>query len=432
MASTLYLQLPPKSVVEQLGRWEDQTFLYCLLATDKNILQQGRHSFNSLRELVHSSERLVLLVSSSDVNFCQVAVPPMPFAKLKNALPNLLEEQLLSDTNDLLFVPEHPVNGQCKVAVIAKSWVEQLVSLGVALGAQKISAHAISSGLPLQAESATVLVESTNLDQLGEQILEISVRAAGQLGSGLTIALRDKKIDDVDVATQIQQTIKILLPQGAINYFVAPELEAVLSKVSATEGDVSPQVQYSKPDWKTKISGLSTQTLDLFSTFNLEGKQSFDWAKWRWTLILSSSIVLISLFALNWKWMSLRTEANTIQDSIQAIYQSAFPKEPVSRDPLFQMQQKINAAKKMAGESSNDDFLVLSAQFAAAWGQLVPGQPTATVASIEYRERSLFIQPKNLAEVPVDQLTSLLKELGLKLEVKDTALKLTVDLSGIR
>ncbi len=86
----------------------------------------------------------------------------------------------------------------------------------------------------------------------------------------------------------------------------------------------------------------------------------------------------------------------------------------------------------MSGQSGNDDFLVLSAQFAAAWGQLVPAQASATVNSIEYRERSLFIIPKNPAEFPVDQLTTLLKERGLKLDVKEGVLKLTVDMGGVR
>ncbi len=425
MASTLFIQLPPKSVAEVLGAWESQTFSYCLGSTEKNILEQGCRSFSELKEVSKLAAQVVFLVSSSDVSFLHVAVPPMPFAKLKAALPNLLEEQLLADPLDLLFVPKVPVDGHCDVAVVVRAWMERVLDLGSQLGASKVSAFALSDSMTRQSEMATVLIESHTSDQ---SMLEVAVNSPEHGASGLCIDAQGMALADPQLTVQIHNAIHILAPNVNIQFCVEKALEPQLHGFE-TEGR---QIQFSTLDWKSKIGGISNQTVDLFSSLNLEGKHSFDWYKWRWTMALLLAMLVISLFALNWKWWSLRREANTIRDSIQASYQNSFPKEPASRDPLFQMQQKINAAKKLAGQSSNDDFLVLSAQFALAWDQLVPPQNGASVTSVEYRERSLFVTPKNMAEVPVDQLRAMLKERRLNLDVKDGLLKVSVEVGGSR
>ncbi|MFZ6817985.1 type II secretion system protein GspL [Undibacterium sp. Ji22W] len=428
MASTLYIQLPPRTVADKLGGWGEQSFSYCLASAEKNILQQGRHAFANLQSLVHQADQTVLLVSASDVNFLQVAVPPMPFAKLKAAIPNLLEEQLLTESADLLFVPSPPVKGQCYVAVVTRSWIEQIFGFGVQLGATKVSAFALSDSLSQHAEIATILIESVPAES---QIFEISVRSADQIASGLSIDVPNAAIDQSHTVQQIIAAINILAPQEALQIYVEPSLETALRQVFIAPNDGSRQVQLASLDWKSKIGGVSNRSIDLLAFLSSDGKQSFDWLKWRWSVSMIVFMVMVSLFALNWKWWSLQREANTIRDSIQATYQSAFPKEPASRDPLFQMQQKINAAKKVAGQSSSDDFLVLSAQFAMAWDQLNPAQPASTVTSVEYRERSLFVTPKSMADVRVEQLRPLLKERNLKLEVKDGSLKVFSDVGGM-
>ena len=425
MASTLYIQLPPRSVADTLGAWGNQTFPYCLASAEKNILQHGRHAFSNLQDLSKDAAQVIFLVSASDVSFLHVAVPPMPFAKIKAALPNLLEEQLLADPADLLFVATPPVDGFCSVAVVVRAWMEQVLGLGTQLGASKISAFAVSTSMANDAEMSTVLIESVAADY---RMFEVAVKSANQTASGLSIDAEGMELTNPNLVQQIHNAIEILVPQENLLCLVEPALEPLLQEFAATKDR---EVKFAPLDWKAKIAGISNQTIDLFSSLNLEGKHSFDWHKWRWTISLMAAMLLISLFALNWKWWSLRREANMIRDSIQATYQNSFPREPVSRDPLFQMQQKINTAKKLAGQSSNDDFLVLSAQFAQAWDQLVPSQGVASVANIEYRERSLFVTPKNLAEVPIEPLRAALKERSLKLDVKDGLLKISVELGGV-
>jgi hypothetical protein len=80
------------------------------------------------------------------------------------------------------------------------------------------------------------------------------------------------------------------------------------------------------------------------------------------------------------------------------------------------MQQKINLSKKIAGQSTPEDFLVLAAQFGQVWDAAIAGKPVApSVISMEYRERSLFVKIKSSNLLPLDVLRTGLQEHALTL-----------------
>jgi type II secretory pathway component PulL len=134
---------------------------------------------------------------------------------------------------------------------------------------------------------------------------------------------------------------------------------------------------------------------------------------------------VISISALNWEWYRLKSEANALNTSLLATYKNLFPDERSMRDPLLQIQQKINLSKKLAGQSTEEDFLVMSGQFSQAW-QLAHPQGTQ-LAGLEYKERSLFAKAKNSSEVQVESLRTALREYGLKLELKEGNYKISRD-----
>ena len=143
-------------------------------------------------------------------------------------------------------------------------------------------------------------------------------------------------------------------------------------------------------------------------------------------------IVLIVIVGLNTEWWKLQREYDAVRNSITTTYKTAFPNETVIRDPLAQLQQKMNAARKLTGQSSSDDFLVLDAQFAQVWDLVVGAQMSATVSNVEYREKSLWVTPKSSADLPVDRLRAALKEKNLSLDVKEAVLKVSVETGGVR
>lgn len=444
MASTLYLHLPSRAVATSLEKWSDLNWPYCL-ANDKQVLESGQQSLSSLALLSGRVQRLVLLLSAADVSFFALKVPPIPYAKLKLALPNLLEEQVLSDPTELLFVPSLPQHGICAVAVVSRDWMEQVLQAVAILGIPRVSAYSQADVLIAQAERAVVYVETAAQtdaiieigvkppcsEQGGEEESEQQARLARSLPLGMSLDLRSLP-DPAQRNEAIQQALQILVPDGSLKLHLDASLQAQSSALLQANPEWAAETELQKLDWPTRIAGMSASSLDLSANLKLEGKSTLDWRRWRWSVILASLICFVGVLALNLEAWKLQREYTQIRQSMLASYRATFPKEPGLQDPLLQMQQKVNAARKLTGQSSQDDFLVLSAQFAQVWDLVQGAQMTATVAQLEYREKSLWVTPKAGTELQVDRLRQALQEKSLHLEVKEGVLKVTVVVGGGR
>lgn len=413
MASTLFIQMPPKSVADDTVGWQDHAFPFCLASADKRPIQHGRQNFNDLKEFARGANQTVLLVASSDVSFFDVEVPPMPLQKLRAALPNLLEEQLLVDPAELLFVCGNPVNGRCVVAVVSRLWTEALLAAAQVLDARKLSAYPLALSLPQGPDTVSVAIEQV----LGtEDQLMLSVKLSPQSTAGLIISL--VRTDDASAnAATVLSSIELFCRGRNVQMLVeSGRLASTQKAIEVSSGDVN-IVQVESLDWSHKIAADLPSTLNLFSLLVQENQSSFDWARWRWTVGLTACIVLISVFALNFEWLRLKSEASALNGSLLSTYKTLFPNESSLRDPLLQLQQKIDQSKKLAGQSTEEDFLVMSGQLAQAWQVAHP--QGIQLAGLEYKDRSLFVKPKNVSEVQVDNLRSALREHSLKLEIKD-------------
>lgn len=105
MSTTLYVRLPQRPH-DQPQPWQLGAMPFALVRTpvaDKNrrageaaaldLLREGHASVGELP----AADRLVLIVAASDVLLTTAMVPPLPPARLKLALPNLVEDVLASD-----------------------------------------------------------------------------------------------------------------------------------------------------------------------------------------------------------------------------------------------------------------------------------------------------------------------------------------------
>ena len=80
----------------------EQAFPFCLASSERRLQQHGRQNLHDLKVLASSASQ-VTCCWRSDVSIFAIDVPPMALAKLKAALPNLLEEQALTDPSELYF-----------------------------------------------------------------------------------------------------------------------------------------------------------------------------------------------------------------------------------------------------------------------------------------------------------------------------------------
>jgi general secretion pathway protein L len=428
MASTLYIQIPSKTVAETMDDCFQQAFPYCLASSSDNVLQHGFKSFADLKSLAQAAQQVVLLLAASDVNLVSVKVPPLPLAKLRAALPNMLEDQVLVDPSQLMFICQTPKQGKAIVAIVGRGWMEAILAQAQVLNARKLSAFALSTAMqkPDTESTTNVLIE------MHGSSLELALSTFNTVekqASGMTMQL--DYVDSQPNFFTIFQTLQVLAPQSNLNIVVDSQwlhqCESAVANLTSDEW----QIQCRPMDWKSKIAGADVTNIDLFSILLQENNQSIDWQRWRLTMILGLTALCIAMLGFNWKWWKLNKEATQLRISIITTYKNTFPKEGVFRDPIVQMQQNIDSSKKAAGQSTKEDFIVLASQFAQSWDALV-GAGSATVNYIEYKDQYLYVKPAESVSVDLDQLRNSLKERSLKVEMNDGIYKVSVDKGDLR
>jgi general secretion pathway protein L len=362
--TTLYIRHPARAEGEHaLSRFA--------LVNDGGVIeQQGEGPLRNLGDLVGTSRRVVLLLAGADVNLLQVQAPPLTGARLKAALPGLVEEHILGDPLDhvLVAAPQQPDDSR-PIAVVDRDWLEVIVRSLLAQGARSVAAVPAQLCLPLQPGSVSAAIQGA----------ELTLRQGLFQGFGLAL----------DAAPAVVlQTARAFSGDAPLVLYVPP---AQLGEYQALALDAGPGITLEADDWAHWIAGSKTTALDLVSGLGAAGSQPRDWRRWRWPIRLALLALAVNLIGLNIEWLRLKREAETVRQSMTQTFRSAYPNQTTILDPVAQMRQNIARARASTGEVAPDEFTYLAAAFGEATRSLgrQPG-----IASIEYRERALSVKVK--------------------------------------
>jgi general secretion pathway protein L len=467
----LYLRLPSRAAASAHGRdtvsgfeptdaMPDLAVVPCqfaVVADNGAIEQQGDADAEKLAGLVPRVTRVVLLLAASDVTLLDIVVPPMSAARLRTALPNLIEDQLIGDVAECAFVAGPSVGGKRTVAVVGHAWLAAWAAHLRALGAGQLSALPAQLCLPWAgqgealagagaggiagAAGATGMARVAEVtepagDLPGEAVpqasvttaaiaiqgaaMELSLRLSATEGLGLTIMAQASDSPDMPSMTatagDVLDALLALVPgrrvmalvpaqEQALFEFLLREREVTSSSAAgagagAGAGAVNaagilPQVDFIADSWTPWIAGATTIRLDLMAGLGRASTQQFNWRPWRWPVLLGLLLVLFNAGALNYEWWRLAREASTLRAAMTQIYRAAYPTETVIVDPVAQMAQKIALGKRDAGQAGPDDFATLAAKFGEAWSSLAMEPATRnSIAALDYRERALYVRLK--------------------------------------
>jgi general secretion pathway protein L len=362
--STLYIRHPARAQGEHaLSRFA--------LVNDGGVIeQQGEGPLRNLGDLVGTSRRVVLLLAGTDVSLLQVAAPPLTGARLKAALPGLVEEHILGDPADhvLVAAPQQPDETR-PIAVVDRDWLEAIVRSLLAQGARSVAAVPAQLCLPLQPGSVSAAIQGN----------ELTLRQGLFQGFGVALDAAPAAVLQTARAFSGDAPLVLYVPHGLLGEYQALALEA------------GPGITLETDDWAHWISGSKSTALDLVSGLGAAGSQPRDWRRWRWPLGLVMLAVAVNLIGLNVEWLRLRREAETVRQSMTQTFRSAYPNQTTILDPVAQMRQNIARARASTGEVAPDEFTYMAAAFGEAMRSL-PRQPG--IASIEYRERALSVKVK--------------------------------------
>jgi general secretion pathway protein L len=219
------------------------------------------------------------------------------------------------------------------------------------------------------------------------------------------------------VPSEALQALQLLAPEGKLKVHVAQQLMQGLQQAAAAIPGLADRLELKAMGWHGRIAGFSSSTPDLMQGVQLPQLNRGNWQAWRWPAGLAALALLVNVIGLNAEWLGMKREAKRLSDGMVQSFRAAYPKETVIREPLAQMQQKITAARRLAGQSSADDFIVLTSQFSQAWeGSVVgAGVQGAAISSLEYRDHSLLVKTKAQGMLPVDALRTALASQSLTL-----------------
>jgi general secretion pathway protein L len=370
--TTLYLRHPAKAAVDSAPPCQ-----FALIGDGGALLQEGAAALGSLTDLIAQARRVVLLLAASDVTLLRVKIPPLSSARLKQALPGLVEDQILGDPADCILVatPATGQDGMRTVAVVQRAWLEVLVKTLLAQGARSIKALPAQLCMPLAPGAVAAAINGD------ENSLELTLRQSQYEGYGLTIAPQPATALQTLHALQALQT-----PGAPVTLFVPADELARYQALIDSASEAHAGIKLEAAHWAQVVVASKALMLDLIPALGAAGTQARNWRRWRWPLRLALLAVLVNLVGINLEWMQLRREAAAVRLGMLQTFKAAYPRETVILDPEAQMRKNIALARLSGGQFAPDEFTAIS----AALGEALGGA-NASIATLEYRERSLFV-----------------------------------------
>ena len=420
--STLYIRLPSRF---NAGSAAQLLAAHCPFArvSDKGVVESdGLTPLSNLSGTMAGAQRVIALVAASDVTLLRIKIPPLSPAKLKAALPNLVEDKLIDDPAECVVVagslsrPSGDSNELRTIAVVQRAWLKLLAETLFTCGARQITA------LPSQLCLAWPIGEP---NQSGRVTAAIDDQHNGDQNAGVEMALRLSEHDGIGLAISVghhqtsaheaMQTLCAIMPELPITLYVPQTLVGVYQEAAHGMDAPNNRITVAADTWSNWIGAVDAATPDLMAGLAAGARPAIDWQPWRWPLALLVVLMLINITALNMDWWRMKSEAQALRSSMLNIYKSVYPNETVILDPIAQMQQKIATSQRGSGQAAPDDFTALAAALGEAWSDtLVTAGNTTAIAALEYRERSLFVRLKP-GEAPMQQIKTALAKRDLTL-----------------
>ena len=402
--STLYIRLPSKAAADSAPHVIDLSCHFAVAAENGVIEREGVSILSHLVDPITQAKQVVLLLAASDVNLLHVKVPPMTAARLKAALPNLIEDQLISDPAECVIVAGPPSDGLRTVAVVNRVWLDLLIKVLLELGARQVAAVPAQLCLPYATGRVSAAVGELNDD------IDVTIRFSEEEGMGMAMVP-----DQHDTIVQdVVQTLSSVVPEAPISLYVQESRlsayqEALDDSALAGRSTLMPD------NWRHWIDGARQSPFNLMAGLGMAAGPGFDWSQWRWPLRIAAAVIVINLIGLNIDWWRFKHEASSLRSGMVQTFKAAYPKEPVTANPVAQMRGKIAQAQHDAGQSAPDDFIALAAGFGEVWTNVLQGSKTPSIAALEYTDRSLLVRLKTDGTPPTAQMKTALASRNLSM-----------------
>ncbi len=328
---------------------------YELLDRRRRIMRRGQ----AVPALLPKTGRCELVLGAPDVLLVDAALPKLSGARLRAALPMLVEEFLLGDMEDTLVVAGAPerATGHATVAMVDRALLLRALGLFGQLRMRVVSA----TPEPLTLAAAPGCWRARLREAYG------CARIGERLGIALSPSLDGGPPRELALALAQHPVPSAIEIEGECDAAAWEEHLRVPVRRVRDEQAVAPAVALELLQYEA-------------------APHAADWARWRGPVVLAAALLLLWIAGLNVQAWLLQREERALRGEMTDLVKRAFPEVPVVLDPVIQMRQGVSELRAAAGIDSPTDFLPLATRFAQALAD------DRAVRSIEYRDAALHVR----------------------------------------
>ncbi len=318
---------------------------------------------------------------TADVFIAAIDAPKLSEAKLRQALPNLLEDRLLTDPADCHFAFDMPRQG-------GATTIAQQPKLAVSVVDRGLLTRALDALTAAGYRPRAAYDEIYTVPAPGAAVLSVRVaRGRGIARSGKHDGFAfDLEDGDVPAALQLavrQLGIKRIQAYGSD----APVLAAHAGALGVAINVVNRQVDEEAID---SAVNLLQGTFAQGGVLSRAGLSKISAGNLRAPLIWAGVAAAVFVAGMNAYWLKLESESRALRSGMETSFRSAFPEATAVVDPVLQTKRQLGGLRSRAGIPSADDFSVLNTQAA----QLFSAAPVGAIAGVEYRDGGLRVKMK--------------------------------------
>jgi general secretion pathway protein L len=451
--STLIVLLPPRDPAVPSQEWQLPDMPFLLLDKSGRTQRAGRSALG----LLPRAGSTVLMVAARDLLTLATTLPPLKGPKLRQALPNVVEDQLIQDaqTCHIAVDPKPLDGGRQLLAVIDRGWFRFLVEAFTSAGHRAVRAVPITRCLPTATIALTEPVaEPALVGADGETAEPVSADVDAAAHTTPLVAVVLGNVATTAPALLLEGAIdagpprlELAIARGPQGEGLAVPAQAVASTLAALAMD-APVALYALTDLpgnEPRLSGaglaatvpgarpLPFETLArraLECRFDL---CQFEFAVQPWRLdratlrrlrlpiLLAIGAVIVAIIGANVQWAMLSRQRDAIEAQMTELLLNTFPKTTVVLDAPGQMTRQVQQLRVAAGELSPDDFLPLADGLARSLGPI----PVNGIAALDYHDHRLDVTFKPETKVDPD-LSARLARNGLSGSIDSNTGKWTI------
>ncbi|WP_321922766.1 type II secretion system protein GspL [Paraburkholderia guartelaensis] len=430
--STLIVLMPPRDPAVHSQEWQLPELPFVLLDKTGNTQRAGRSALG----LLPKASATILMIAARDLLTLAATVPPLKGPRLRQALPNVVEDHLIQDaqTCHLALDPKRLADGRQVVAAIDRGWFRFLLEGFTAAGHRNLRAVPVARCLP--AAQAVEAVQEVPVTEPAEPGAAPAAAAPATPAPepvtacvlGHVVATAPTLLPGVALepaAATAQAALELAIVRGALAEGFAVPAASVAATVTALAGGapVSGYVLTNLPGEPTSAAARASLAAALPGaqalTFEALARRAlacrfdlcqFEFASQPWRLdratlrrlrvpiVLVAASLVVAVVGANIQWLMMARQRDAMSAQMTELLLNAFPKTTVVLDPAGQMARQLQQLRLAAGEPSPDDFLALSDGFARSLGPV----PANGIAALDYHDRRLEVTFKPGVNVDAD------------------------------